>query len=193
MRFHLVQLAVLAISFLPLGAQITYKVDQAHSEVGFRVRHLVTRVSGRFHGFDGRILLDEKDLAQSSVTFTIQAATLDTALEARDKHLKGPDFFDVDHFGQITFQSAQVLDRGQGRLDVTGDLTIRGITKRVTIMAVSLGTVQTPFKDTRAGFEGQLKVSRKDYGMTWNLPLGLGGTVLGDEVDITLALEVIKQ
>jgi len=86
-----------------------------------------------------------------------------------------------------------VVDRGQGRLDVTGDLTIKGITRPVTLAATSLGAVRTPFKDTRAGFEGTVKVSRKDFGMTWNLPLDLGGTVLGDEVEISVAVEAIKQ
>ena len=194
MRFSFYSVAILAIGLLsPLTAQSVYKVDATHSEVGFRVRHLVSRVPGQFRVFEGTVQIDEKHLDRSSVTFSIQAASINTHLEARDKHLCSTDFFDTEHHPLITFRSTKIVDRGQGHLDVNGDLSIRGISKPITIAAISLGAVETPFKDTRAGFEGTVKVNRKDFGMTWNLPLNLGGTVLGDEVDITLALEAIKQ
>ncbi len=193
MHISFFSVAILAIGLLsPLTAQSVYKVDATHSEVGFRVRHLVSRVPGQFRAFEGTVQIDEKHLDRSSVTFSIQAASIDTHLEARDKHLRGIDFFDTEHYPLITFRSTKIVDRGQGHLDVYGDLSIRGISKPITIASTSLGSVETPFKDTRAGFEGTVKVNRKDFGMTWNLPLNLGGTVLGDEVDITLALEAIK-
>lgn len=194
MRSSCLSLVILILGlFSSLTAQSVYKVDVTHSEVGFRVRHLVSRVPGQFRAFEGTVQIDEKHLDRSSVTFSIQAASIDTHLEARDQHLRGADFFDAEHHPLITFRSTKVVDRGQGHLDVYGDLSIRGISKPITIAATSLGAVETPFKDTRAGFEGTVKVNRKDFGMTWNLPLNLGGTVLGDEVDITLALEAIKQ
>ncbi|WP_306597720.1 YceI family protein [Geothrix sp. 21YS21S-2] len=185
--------ALLLASPDPAFARDLYRIDPTHSQVGFRVRHLVTRVPGEFRVFEGTLEVDGQDLSRSSVAVTIQAASVDTRLEARDNHLRSADFFDAERHPLITFRSTRVVDRGQGRLEVTGDLTIKGITRPVTLAAMSLGAVRTPFKDTRAGFEGTVKVNRKDFGMNWNLPLDLGGTVLGEEVEISLAVEAIKQ
>lgn len=113
MRFSFYSVAILAIGLLsPLTAQSVYKVDATHSEVGFRVRHLVSRVPGQFRVFEGTVQIDEKHLDRSSVTFSIQAASIDTHLEARDKHLRSTDFFDTEHHPLITFRSTKIVDRG---------------------------------------------------------------------------------
>lgn len=177
----------------PAFAADTYKIDAVHSEVGFKVRHLVSRTSGRFTKFEGTIQLDEKHIANSSVNVSIDVASINTDNASRDGHLKSPDFFDAAKFPTITFKSTSVKEVSKGQLQVTGDFTLHGVTKRITLPITSLGGMASPFKDFRAGFEGSLKLNRQEFGVKWNKTLDAGGAVLGDDVDISLAIEAVKQ
>lgn len=172
---------------LPLAAADTYTIDAVHSEVGFRIRHLVSKTPGRFTRFQGTIRVDEKQVSRSSVDVVIDAASINTDNESRDKHLRTPDFFDVAKFPAITFKSVGVKEVGKGRIEVTGDLTMRGVTKRITIPAGILGTMKGAKGETRGGFEGAVTLNRNDFGIT-TYP-----GVLGDEVQITLNIEAVKQ
>lgn len=190
-RFHALAL-MLAASTLPALAGDTYRIDATHSEIGFKVRHFLSKTPGRFAKFQGLIQMDDKDISKSSVEVTIDVATISTDNENRDKHLKSPDFFDVEKFPTITFKSTAVKEVAKGRLEVTGDFTLRGVTKRITFPITNLGT-QASSMGVRAGFvDGVLKLNRKDFGVLWNKVLDNGGTMLSDEVDITLNIEAVK-
>jgi len=171
----------------------SYKIDAVHSEVGFKVRHLVSRTSGRFTKFNGTIQVDEKSIENSNVLVTIEVASISTDNANRDAHLRSADFFDAEKFPTITFKSTSVKEVSKGQLQITGDFTMRGVTKRITLPITSLGGMASPFKDYRAGFEGSLKINRQDFGVKWNKTLDTGGAMLSDDVDISLAIEAVKQ
>jgi polyisoprenoid-binding protein YceI len=172
---------------LAVAEPVTYKVDADHSGVSFTIRHFVSNTPGRFKDFDGTIKYDKAAPATSSVEFTIQAASIDTANNDRDEHLRGADFFDVQKFPTLTFVSTGVTPRDADTLDVTGDLTMHGVTKRITIPVEVLGSVKTP-NGEKAGFETTFTVNRKDYGIIWNRVLD-SSTVLGEDVKITVNIE----
>ncbi len=181
----------LALPALALAAPVTYKVDADHSGVNFSIRHFVTNVSGRFKDFDGTIVHDKDNPAGSKVEFTIQAASIDTANDDRDKHLRSADFFDVEKFPTMSFTSTQVKAQDKDTLEVTGDLTIHGVTKRVTLPVDYLGTVKTP-QGEKAGYETQFTVNRKDYGIVWNRVMD-AGPILGEDVKVTISVEANRQ
>jgi polyisoprenoid-binding protein YceI len=190
---------VLALALLlpslaaPASAEpAVYKVDPDHSGVGFTIRHFVSNVPGRFKDFDGTIRYDPLSPATSSVEFTVRAASIDTANNDRDDHLRSADFFDVQKFPTLTFTSTEVKPKEAGTLDVTGDLTIHGVTKRITIPVQALGVAKVP-NGEKAGFEAVFTVNRKDSGITWNRVLDAGGTVLGEEVKVTIEVEGSRQ
>jgi polyisoprenoid-binding protein YceI len=164
-------------------------IDKAHSEAAFQVRHLVTKVRGRFTDVGGSIAFDEASPGQSAVTFTIQAASIDTGTPDRDAHLRSEDFFHVEKFPVITFASTAVKPRGGNEFDVTGDLTIRGVTKRITLPVTFLGTARDPWGNQKVGFEAETAINRKDYGLTWNAALETGGFLVGDEVKISVSIQ----
>lgn len=182
----------LAALILPAGlvsaAQETYIVDKVHSEVGFKVRHIFTPVRGRFTDYAGTFLLDKEKPEASSVTFTIKAASIDTANENRDKHLRSDDFFAVEKNPEITFKSTEIKATGKDKYAVTGDLTMRGVTKKVTLNVGFLG-----FGGEKAGFEADVVLNRKDFGVNWNKALDQGGYVLGDEVTVNVLLELNRK
>ncbi|HSS79006.1 MAG TPA: YceI family protein [Thermoanaerobaculia bacterium] len=181
--------AVLAtLAALPLSAD-TFSVDPAHSEVGFSIRHLVTNVHGRFDEFSGKVNLDPKNLPASSVDFHIKATSIDTSVPDRDKHLRSADFFDVEKFPEITFKSEAIKATGKDRFDVTGTLTLHGVSKKVTLPVTYLGQVKDPWGGTRAGFETVTTLNRKDYGIVWNKALDNGGVMLGEDVKVDINLE----
>ncbi|MFN8011480.1 MAG: YceI family protein [Holophagaceae bacterium] len=187
-------LAFLLAAALPALAADTYKIDPAHSEIGFKVRHFLSKTPGRFAKFQGTIQIDEKDLAKSTVEVSIETASVNTDNEARDKHLRSADFFDAEKFPAMTFKSTSVREVAKGRLEVTGDLTLRGVTRRITFPITNVGVINSPFGDVRAGFvDGTLKLNRKDFGVSWNKVLDTGGTMLSDEVEIALNIEAVKQ
>ena len=169
----------------------TLTIDKAHSEATFQVRHLVTKVRGRFTDFDGRILLDEAQPELSSVTFTIQAASIDTNEPDRDKHLRSEDFFFAEKFPTITFTSTRIARTAADEYSVTGALTIRGVSREITLPVTALGTAKDPWGNLKAGFETETTINRKDYGLMWNAALETGGFLVGDEVKISLSIQAV--
>ena len=167
----------------------TFAIDKAHSEATFQVRHLVTRVRGHFTDLGGAIAFNEASPEQSSVTFTIQAASIDTGTPDRDAHLRSADFFHVDEHPTITFTSTAIRARGGNEFDVTGDLTMRGVTRRITLPVTFLGTAKDPWGNQKIGFETETTINRKDYGLTWNAALETGGFLVGDEVKISVSIQ----
>lgn len=189
---RLIAPAILLMAAPAFGADTqgvsTYTIDASHSEVGFRVRHLVSKTSGRFTKFTGTIIVNEKDISKSSVQVVIDASSVNTDDAGRDKHLRSADFFDAEKFPTITFKSAAVKDLGNGRLEVTGDFTMHGVTKAITFPITNFGA-RAGLKPgtTVAGFgDGALTLNRQDYGVSY------GKGLLGDEVQITLDVEATK-
>jgi polyisoprenoid-binding protein YceI len=181
----------LALPALALAEPVTYKVDADHSGVNFSIRHFVSNVPGLFKDYDGTIVYDKDNPASSKVGFTVQAASIDTGNADRDKHLRSADFFDVEKFPTLTFTSTQVKAQDKDTLEVTGDLTLHGVTKKVTIPVDFLGTVKTP-NGEKAGFETSFTLNRKDYGIIWNRVMD-AGPVLGEDVKITISVESDRQ
>ena len=167
----------------------TVHVDKAHSEAAFQVRHLLTRVRGHFSDFAGTIAFDQEQPAQSTVQVTIQAASIDTGEPARDKHLRSEDFFAVEQFPALTFTSTGVTPRGKDRYDVEGDLTIRGVVKRIVLPVSYLGFAKDPWDNEKLGFEAETTINRKEFGLNWNAALETGGFLVGAEVTVTLSIQ----
>lgn len=166
--------------------------DLVHSSINFHVRHLmVSKVHGRFHKWGGLLELDEEDLTRSRLDITIDAASVDTKEEKRDAHLRSPDFLDVETFPAITFKSTRIEKDGEG-YEVTGDITIHGITKEVVLAVEGGGQVKDPWGGTRTGFSAKARLNRKDFGLTWNLALEAGGFVVGDKLEISIEVEAVK-
>jgi polyisoprenoid-binding protein YceI len=187
--------AMLLLSLLPAIAAaqpLVYKADPVHSKIGFTIRHFVSEVDGRFNAFDGTIKYDPQHPAESSVQFTVQAASINTANDDRDKDLRSPNFFDVAKFPTLSFTSTKVTPKGADTFDVTGNLTIHGVTKTVTVPAKFRGSLKTPMGE-RAGFESSFSINRLDYGVTWNRAIEGGGSILGDNVDIAVRIEAPRQ
>ena len=194
------RIAVMAITAfvlaLPAAAPAgTWELDSAHTGVQFKVRHLmVSYVRGDFEKVSGKIVYDEQDVSKSSADITIDAASINTRVAKRDKHLRSPDFLDVAKHPSITFKSKKVEKTGNGKLKMTGDLTIRGATREV-VLEVEGPT--PPIKDlqgkTRVGGIASTRINRKDFGLTWNKALEAGGVVVGDEVEITIDIEILKE
>lgn len=189
MKRNVLVLSLVALAAAGLAHAGTYTIDQAHSNVSFKVRHLVSKTSGQFNDFDGAIVADFANLDASSVAFTIQAASIDTANEDRDKHLRSEDFFDVETYPEITFVSRKITKSGDNTFAVTGTLTMHGVAKTVTLPVTFLGEGPSPWGGRVAGWEIQTTLDRKDYGIVWNKALDAGGMILGDEVEITINLE----
>ena len=172
----------------------TWKIDPSHSAAEFKVRHMmISYVKGNFSGLSGVLKLDENDYSHSTVEVSIPAASVSTVDDKLDAHLKEADFFDVEKFPALTFKSTSIRSLGDRDYEVSGDLTIRGVTKSVTL---SVDDVSAPSKDPwgnqRIGLSAFAKVNRKDFGFVWNAPLEFGGVLVGDEVAITLDVQFIK-
>jgi polyisoprenoid-binding protein YceI len=192
--FALVVPCALALSIAPAGAATeNYKIDPEHSAVGFKIRHLFSRVPGRFTKFGGAITLDQADFTKGSVQVSIETGSIDTNEPARDKHLRSDAFFDAEKHPQITFQSTKVKQVAPNKLQVEGNLTIRGTTKPVTLDVDVLGFGPGYGGGYRGGFEARTKINRQDYGVKWNDVVEGGGYVLGDDVEITLNIEAVRE
>jgi polyisoprenoid-binding protein YceI len=171
----------------------TWTLDAAHTRIGFVARHaMVTKVRGAFNEFEGTAVIDGTDLGRSSATVTIQSASIDTRNDQRDAHLRSNDFLAMDEFPQITFVSTGVARTGATTLDLTGDLTIKGVTGSVTVPFEFAGAATDPFGNLRVGFEGSVPVSRKDYGITWNAALETGGVLVSDRIVLEFEVSAIK-
>jgi polyisoprenoid-binding protein YceI len=187
------QLLLLSLLAVPVFAQTEpWVVDKNHSSATFKIRHFTANVVGQFRDFDGAINIDRADPARSSVEFTIQATSIDTGSENRDKHLRSADFFDVEKFPAITFKSTSITPKSKDSFDVTGDFTMRGVTKRVTLPVTFLGFMKHP-RGEKGGFEIETTLNRKDYGIVWNRALDEGGFMLADDVKVTINLEVDRK
>jgi polyisoprenoid-binding protein YceI len=171
----------------------TYKIDKAHSEVTFQVRHLLTKVRGRFSEFEGTIDYDDEQLEQSAAQMTVQAASIDTTERDRDAHLRSADFFDVENFPTLTFRSRRIAPKGGDAFELHGDLTIHGVTRQVAFDVELLGKAKDPWGNERIAFEATAALNRKDYGLNWNAVLETGGFLVGDEVTISLSIQAIPQ
>ena len=170
----------------------TFTVDKAHSEAAFQVRHILTKVRGTFRDFSGTINFDKARPENSTVEFRIKATSIDTGNQKRDDHLRSPDFFDVATHPEIVFKSTKVVAKGGNKFDVTGDFTLHGVTKTITLPVAFLGE-QKFGKGVKAGFETAVTINRKDYGLNWNRALESGGVLVGEEVEIAINLEADLQ
>jgi polyisoprenoid-binding protein YceI len=172
----------------------TWNIDPAHSAAEFKVKHMmISNVKGKFSGISGALNLDEADPTRSTIEALIPAATLTTADEQRDTHLKSADFFDAEKFPTLTFKSTQVKRVAEGELDVTGDLTMHGVTRSVTFAVEGPSApAKDPWGNQRIGLSATTKINRKDFGLVWNAALETGGVLVGEEVAITLDVQFIK-
>ncbi len=168
-----------------------YRSDLDHSSVAFSVRHFVTPVPGRFRDFVATIRYDRDDPARSSVEFRVRTASITTDNDDRDTHLRSADFFDSGRYPELTFASTSVRVLEPTRFEVTGDLSIRGVIRRVTLPVTLLGLVATP-QGEKIGFETAFSLDRRDYGITWNRVLEGAGALLGDEVKVAIAIEALR-
>jgi len=193
----LTALALVAAAALPVLADSeAFTLDKAHTLVGFRIRHFVSKVEGRFKDFDGTIWIDRGNPSASKVELTIQSASIDTANENRDKDLRSENFFDAAKFPTITFKSTKVVPKGNDAYEVTGDLTMHGVTKTITVPVKHGGFLKVAGRSgmgEKTGFEISFPLNRKDYGISWNRPLDQGGFMLSDDVDINVQVEANKQ
>ena len=171
----------------------TWVIDNTHTNLGFQVRHaMIAKVRGSFTEFEGSFTIDGANPANSTAELTIQTASITTRNDDRDNHLRSGDFFDAEANPVITFKSTGVEVKGDDIL-VSGDLTIKGVTKPVTVTYELAGTSIDPWGNTRVGFEGEAKINRKDFGLTWNAALETGGVMVGDEIKLSLDVEAVKQ
>jgi len=171
-----------------------WAIDAAHAELGFAVRHLMlAMVRGRFGGVNGTITVDEHDPRNAKIDVTVDVASVDTRQAMRDNHLRSPDFFDVANHPTMHFVSKRIEGDVTGSFKLIGDLTIRGTTREVTLDAHFEGRAKDPWGNDRAGFSATGKLNRRDYGLTWNQALETGGVAVGDEVKLTLDVEVVRQ
>jgi polyisoprenoid-binding protein YceI len=175
----------------PAGSA-TYTIDRAHSEVSFRVRHLLSRVGGQFREFGGSITFDPERPEASRVEVSIKTASIDTSAADRDTHLKSDDFFAIETHPEITFVSDRVVSTGRDTFTVGGTLSIRGVAKRIELPVTHLGIARDPWGNDKVGFEASLRLNRKDFGLTWNAALETGGFLVGDDVDITLNVQAAR-
>jgi polyisoprenoid-binding protein YceI len=171
----------------------TYNIDAAHSRFGFVARHaMVTKVRGAFNEFDGSAVIDGVDPTKSSVNVTLQVASVDTRNEQRDGHLRNNDFLDVENYPVITFKSTSISHEGGNDFAVTGDLTIKDVTKSVTIPLEFQGAAKDPFGNDRIGLEGSVVINRKDWGVSWNAALETGGVLVSEKVTLEFEISAIK-
>lgn len=176
-------------------AATTYTLDTAHTTIGFKVKHLmITNVKGVFQKFKGTIVIDDADITKSNVNVTVEMDSINTNIAKRDEHLRSADFFDVAKHPQMTFTSTKVERAGGKLLKVSGNLTIKAVTKPVVLMVEGpTGEIKSPMGDARRGASATAIINRQDYGVSWNKTLDGGGFVVGDDVHITIDAELLKQ
>lgn len=172
-----------------------WAVDTSHSEVGFRVRHMmVSWVKGKFEKFEGLLELNEAELGKSKLDVTIDAASINTSTADRDNHLRSPDFFDVAKFPSLKFSSTKFEAGKNGAFQVTGNLDMHGVTKSVTLEVEALSAAgKDPWGGMRRGTRATTKLNRKDFGLNWNAALEMGGVLVGEDIEITLEVELIQK
>ncbi len=171
----------------------TYVLDPSHTRIGFVARHaMVTKVRGQFSEYEGSAVVDAEDFTRSTAQLTIQGASIDTRNEQRDAHLRSNDFLALEEYPQITFVSTGVSRTGDASLELTGDLTIKGVTRSITVPFEFEGAATDPFGNLRVGFEGSVDINRKDFGVTWNAALETGGVLVSDKITLEFEVSAIK-
>lgn len=186
---------IIALALPVIASAATWTIDSEHSSVGFKVRHMmVSNVKGEFEKKSGTVEIDDKDITRSKVNVTIDTASINTNVQKRDDHLKSADFFDVAKYPTMTFVSKKVVKAGKERLKVTGDLTLHGVTREV-VLDVEGPTAESkdPWGNIRRGASATARINRKDFGLVWNAALETGGVAVGEEVTISLEIEMIKK
>lgn len=185
--------ALLSVAMAVPALAAEYSVDKDHSNVGFQVRHMLSKVNGEFTDFESNFIFDDKKIEDSKGTFVVKTASINTRNQKRDDHLRSPDFFDSKKFPEMTFKSKKVTKAGDKNFKLEGDLTIKGVTKPVTFDGEYLGIEKDPWGNTRAAFTAKTKINRKDYGLNWNKTLESGGLLVGDDVEISLNVEAVQK
>ncbi|WP_110928479.1 YceI family protein [Bacillus massiliglaciei] len=171
-----------------------WTIDPTHSSIEFSVKHMmIAKVKGSFNDFTANVTADPADLTTADIEFTIQAASIDTRNEDRDNHLRSADFFDTENNPVITFKSTDIKKTDEDEYDVTGDVTILGVTRPETFSITFEGQGQDPWGNTKAGFSGKGKIKRSDFGLTWNSALETGGVLVGDQITISLEFEAAPE
>jgi len=172
---------------------MAWQIDFAHSQIQFSVRHMmISNVRGVFEKFSGAIEFDEQDFTRSSIDVHIEAASVNTKEEKRDAHLRSADFFDAEKYPYLTFKSKNIAVTGSNTGRVLGDLTIRGVTREVVLEVEYVGSSKSPWGATNAGFNAHTKLNRKEWGLEWNVALETGGFLVGDDINISIELELVK-
>lgn len=185
-------LAAVLVTVSTAGAA-EWKIDKAHSSVGFEVKHLViSKVRGDFQEFDAQLQFDDSALQNGEIHFTVQTASIDTDNEDRDKHLRTGDFLDAENFPTIDFKSSKVLVGKNGEFKLVGNLTLRGVTKEVTFDCHFNGVITDPWGNTKSGFSAETRINRQDFKVAWSKTLDSGGLVVSDEVKIMIEAEFSK-
>ena len=194
-RFAAAAILTAAFAFQASAATTTWKIDPAHTAAQFAVKHMmISTVRGEFKGVTGTIVWDDQDVSKSTVDVTIDAKTVNTGEEKRDQDLRSANFFEVDKYPTLTFKSKKVESAGAGKLKVTGDLTMHGVTKEVVLEVEGpSAAVKDPWGNTRSAAGATTKLNRQDFGVKWNANLDGGGVVVSDTVTITIDLEMTKQ
>lgn len=170
-----------------------YQIDPAHSRLGFVARHaMVTKVRGHFADFSGSLYLDEDDPSRSTAEVTVQMRSVETGQPQRDDHLRTSDFFDVEQHPTMSFKSTRAERSGEDNYRLTGDLTLKGVTRPVTLDIEYTGLVRDPFGNDRAGFEGRATINRKDWGLTWNVAMEAGGFMVSDKITLELDIAAVR-
>jgi polyisoprenoid-binding protein YceI len=177
-----------------MAAKTTWVIDPTHSEVAFKVKHLmISNVKGSFGEFSGQVLAESDDFSNAEISFRLNAESISTGVADRDGHLKSPDFFDVGNFREITFASGMLIKTKGEEYALTGNLAIKGISLPVNLDVEFGGLMTDPWGNEKAGFTLSGKISRKDFGLTWNAALEAGGVMVGDEVRISADIQLLKQ
>jgi polyisoprenoid-binding protein YceI len=186
--------AALMLAIPAAGFASTWNIDADHSNIGFKVRHLmVSNVKGSFGKVHGVVVVDDKDITKSKVSATIDTTSIDTGVAKRDAHLRSADFLEVEKFPTMTFVSTKVARDGADKLKVTGDLTLHGVTRSVVLdVEGPSAEIKDPMGNIRRGASAGTKINRKDFGLTWNKAIEAGGVAVGDEVAISIEVELIK-
>jgi polyisoprenoid-binding protein YceI len=175
-----------------VGTKTTWKLDPSHTLVEFSAKHLmITTVKGRITDVEGTIVMDERDPKNSSVEATLKAASIDTRTDQRDQHLRSADFLNAEQFPEIKFRSTRI-EGGKENFKLTGDLTIRDVTRPITLNVQFEGQQKDPWGGERVGFSASGKIDRRDFGLTWNQALETGGVVVGNDIKISLEVEAVK-
>ena len=186
--------AILPLCLVTAANAATYKIDPDHSEVAFKIRHLaISNVAGKFLNFSGTFDYDPANVKAAKTEAEIAIKSVDTSSQKRDDHLRGDDFFAVEKFPEMKFVSKKAEPSGKDTFKLIGDLTIHGVTKPVTLDVTYAGAAKDPYGNERAGFSATTKISRKEFGLTWNKALETGGMVVGDEVSVSIEIEGTKQ